>query len=161
MTAQDDAVRLWPKFLELEMATENDARLVSLVEYWTLGTQIYQTFGIDSEQPLSAEQISALRRHNINFDRIRADWTERFSVNRFVGNYPRKGVGLNYHFGRLYLHSHAFRGICDSEYNKRTEISLELDEICQTAVFSAISVIRSLVSDAETAEFWSSLPTVS
>ncbi len=43
-----------------------------------------------------------------------------------MGNYPRKGVGLHYHFAKLYLYSFAFRGIGKPGW-KTPDIALDID----------------------------------
>jgi hypothetical protein len=137
MTRQDDATRASAAFLKSEHAVEDDARLISQVQFWQVGGEIYETFGIDVERPLSAEMIEPLRRFSIKLDGIRADWSARFTRNEFVGNYPRKGVGLHYHFLKLYLTSMAFRGIGKQGF-KAPDVALDIDEIANSALLSAV-----------------------
>lgn len=158
LSQQDEAIRGSSQFLETENATEDDARLVSQVYFWSVGSSIFETFGVDSDKPLSASLISQLRRFSISLENIRADWTERFSRNQYVGNYPRKGVGLHYHFAKLYLYSHAFRGIGDPSFRQQ-DVALEIDELAHSAVLSASAILRSVVSDSEIQSYLDGLPT--
>lgn len=158
MTREDDAIRAASQFLETENAVEDDARLVSQVYFWSVGGDIYDTFGVDVERPLDLRMIEPLRRYGIRLDNIRADWTERFSFNKYVGNYPRKGVGLHYHFAKLYLYSMAFRGIGKPGF-KAADVALDIDEIANSAVLSATAILRAVVTDREIQSYLNGLPT--
>lgn len=158
MTRQDDAIRAAMQFLETEHAVEDDARLMSQVQFWSVASDIYGTFGVDVERPLDASMIEPLRRYSISLDRIRADWFQRFRLNEYVGDYPRKGVGLHCHFAKLYLYSMAFRGIGKPGF-KAPDVALDIDEIANSAVLSATSIIRAVVTDTEIQSFLNGLPT--
>ncbi|EME79188.1 uncharacterized protein MYCFIDRAFT_167080 [Pseudocercospora fijiensis CIRAD86] len=158
MTRQDDTIRAALQFLETEHAVEDDARLMSQVQFWSVGSEIYQTFGIDVDRPLDASSIDPIRRFSISLDRIRADWTQRFHHNRYVGNYPRKGVGLHYHFAKLYLYSMAFRGIGKPGF-KAPDVALDIDELANSAVLSATAILRAVVNDTEIQDHLNGLPT--
>ncbi|KAF7195295.1 Transcriptional activator of proteases prtT [Pseudocercospora fuligena] len=158
MTRQDDSIRAALQFLETEHAVEDDARLMSQVQFWSVGSEIYQTFGVDVDRPLDASSIDPIRRFSISLDRIRADWTQRFHHNRYVGNYPRKGVGLHYHFAKLYLYSMAFRGIGKPGF-KAPDVALDIDELANSAVLSATAILRAVVNDTEIQDHLNGLPT--
>ncbi|OAA66496.1 Transcription factor [Niveomyces insectorum RCEF 264] len=98
-------------FLLLPAATEDDARLVSQVELWCITSRVLGAFGFDVEVSLSPSLLSLMRRFAIDYDTWRADWNDRFGRHVRVGNYPRKGVKLHVNFAKLYLCSHAFRGL--------------------------------------------------
>ena len=102
--------------------------------------------------------IEALRRLSIRLDQIRADWTEKFTVNRYVGDYPKKGVGLHYHFARLYLFSAAFRGIKDHAY-KAPAIAMDVDELADSAIMSATAILRTVTTDRDIQSYLDGLPT--
>lgn len=158
MTATCEAVRANAQFLESEHAVEDDARLVSQVRFWQAGSEVFDAFGVDVEKPLDLSMVEPLRRFGIKFDNIRADWTERFARNQFVGNYPRKGVGLHYHFAKLYLYSHAFRGVGKRGF-KSPDVALDIDELANSALLSATAILRAVVSDAEIQGYLNGLPT--
>ena len=158
MTRHDDAIRAATQFLETANAVEDDARLISQVQFWAVGGNIYESFGVDVDRPLDLQMIEPLRRHAIKLDKIRADWTERFSYNQYVGNYPRKGVGMHYHFAKLYLYSLAFRGIGRPGF-KAPEVALDIDELANAALLSATSIVRAVVTDSEIQSFLNGLPT--
>lgn len=158
MTREDDAIRASLAFLTSKHAVEDDARLVSQVQFWSVGSKIYDTFGVDVEKPMTLSMIEQLRRFSIELDRIRADSMERFTCNPYVGNYPRKGVGLHYHFAKLYLSSLAFRGIGTPTF-KPLDVAVDIDEIAQSALLSATSILRSVVTDSEIQTYLNGLPT--
>lgn len=158
MTREDDAISACPQFLELEMCTQDDTRLISQVQFWMVGSEIYQVFGVDVDRPLNSTMIGSLRRLSIKLDKVRTDWTEAFSVNKYVGNYPKKGVGLHYQFARLYLSSMAFRGIGQSDF-KEPDIAMDIEEIANTAILSATTILRTVVSDTEIQSYLNGLPT--
>lgn len=157
MTRQDEAVRACTQFLETRNAVEDDVRLVSQVQFWRVGSDVYETFGVDVETPLGLGMIEPLRRYSIRWDNWRADWTESFTYNEYVGNYPRKGVGLHYHFAKLYLYSHGFRGIGKPGF-KAQNVALDIDEIANSALLSATAILRAVVSDAEIQSYLNGLP---
>ena len=102
------------EILLLPQATEDDARLVSQVELWGITSRVLETFGFDTELAPPQPLISRMRRFAIEYDTWRADWNDRFGRHVHVGNYPRKGVKLHVNFAKLYLCSHAFRGLTTS-----------------------------------------------
>lgn len=149
----DSASRL----LETEHATEDDARLISQVKEWSILGEVFDNFGVDVDTAIPPETMPHLRRYSIALDTWFADWYESFSENRRVGNYPQKGVGFHYHFAKLYLCSHAFRGVPAGEHATQC-FSPELEEIANAGILSAMSILRVIVSDAEFRSFMNGLP---
>ncbi|KAE8383627.1 hypothetical protein BDV26DRAFT_251337 [Aspergillus bertholletiae] len=160
MTRECESVRDARKFLDSNHATEDDARLVSQVLRWSICTNVYDTFGADVDRPLSDADIPQVRRFSIALDSLRAEWGDKFNRNAYVGNYPRKGVGIQYHFAKLYLCSHALRGAGSSHAKSRApDVALELEEIANSAVLSALSILRAVISDTEIQSYLNGLPT--
>lgn len=162
LTRQCEAVRSVRRFLEFPGSTQDDARLVSHVLRWSVLSDAVDSFGVDVNRPLGDEDLPALRRYNIAMDSLRAEWMERFTPHPLVGNYPRKGVALQYHFSRLYLCSHAFRGgagrAARNGGTQSSEVMMELDEVADGAVRSAMSILRSVSADEEMQSFFDGLP---
>ncbi|KAG8407456.1 hypothetical protein J3459_018488 [Metarhizium acridum] len=134
------------KLLETEHAVEDDVRLVSQVKIWSIYSDIFNCFGTETGKPVSPSQLPQLRRFAIALDTWYADWRERFSPNEKVGNYPAKGVGLHFNFAKLYLCSHAFRGLHTSP---SPTLVPELEEVANTAVICATSILGGLNTDKE------------
>lgn len=157
MTGEYEAVRVAEKFLDCAFAVEDDARLISQVVIWSTTSRVFETFGTDTSQEIPTAMISQLQRFNISLDTWRADWSERFQPNDHVGNYPRKGVGLHYHFAKLYLCSHAFRGTPKGS-NAFHSMPQDLTEIAETAIVSATCILRTLNKDREIQSHLNGLP---
>lgn len=145
------------RLLETEHATEDDARLISQVKEWSVLAQVFDTFGVDVETAIAPQTIPQLRRYSIALDTWFADWQGSFQENRQVGNYPAKGVGFHFQFAKLYLCSHAFRGVPAAE-NAAQYFTPELEEIANTGVLSAMSILRVIASDDEFRSFLNGLP---
>ncbi|KAF3020362.1 hypothetical protein E8E15_003245 [Penicillium rubens] len=145
------------RLLETKHATEDDARLISQVKEWSILGRVFDNFGVDVDTPIAPQTLPQLRRCSISLDTWFADWNDSFKVNRNVGNYPQKGVGFHFHFAKLYLCSHAFRGVPSSE-SAPQYMSPELEEIANAGVLSAMSILRVIVNDAEFRSFMNGLP---
>ncbi|KAF5009678.1 hypothetical protein FDECE_4124 [Fusarium decemcellulare] len=158
LTRECETIRNARRFLDCEHATEDDARLVSQVLRWSLCSNIFDTFGVHSDRPLSDAEVPHLRRFNLALDSLRAEWADSFSPNPHVGNYPRKGVSLQYHFAKLYLCSHAFRGAELTTSSRAPDAALGLEEVTSSAVYSASSIIRNVLTDTEMQAHLDGLP---
>ncbi|CAI7581006.1 unnamed protein product [Penicillium glandicola] len=145
------------RILETEHATEDDARLISQVKEWSILARVFDTFGVDVDTPIAPQTLPQLRRYSIYLDTWFADWSETFKVNRNVGNYPQKGVAFHFHFAKLYLCSHAFRGVPILESSPQY-MSPELEDIANSGVLSAMSILRMIICDAEFRSFMNGLP---
>jgi hypothetical protein len=157
LTGEYEAVLAAGEFLTSKFAIEDDARLISQVELWSVSRNVFTTFGTDIDLPVPSHLMGKLQRFGLEMQQIRIKWTESFKPHAHIGNYPRKGVGLHYHFAKLYLCSHAFRGI-STRGIAGIEMSLEMREIADAAVLSATSILRSINSDTEFQSFMSDLP---
>ena len=157
MARTDESIRAAHKVLKCKHAGEDDARLISQVKLWAIATYVLDEFGFDVDRPISLESISNLRRFSIDVDTWRADWSECFSLNAHVGDYPRKGVGLHYHFAKLYLCAHAFRGAPVSSHSAY-QLTPELEEVAQAALQSAKAILRTIIMDEEMQSHLNGLP---
>lgn len=144
------------QFLETEHATEDDIRLVTQVKIWSVYGEIFDCFGTNITKPLRLSQIPPLRRFAIALDSWHADWRDKFGPNNRVGNYPAKGVGLHFYFAKLYLYSHAFRGLHNDPSS--TVMLPELEETANAAVLAAMSILGIINSDTEMQSYLNGLP---
>ena len=159
----DESIQSASQILRTEHATEDDSRLVSQLAIWSISSAVYETFGVDVDTPISHDVLPKTRRFMIALDTWRADWNERFNRNAYVSDYPRKGVGMHFNFAKLYLCSHAFRGMT---YHGRTrnsaspsyELHPDMEEIAQAAVHSAQSILRAIVDDPEVQSHLNGVP---
>lgn len=143
--------------MRCEYANEDDSRLLSQVEIWSISTKVYYTVGIDIDEPIPESSIPHLQRLSISLDTWRADWIERFTSRDVIGQYPRKGVRLHYHFAKLYLCSHAFRGAQDPD-TTAFAITPELEELANAAVNHSTAILRTIIDDPEFQSFLNGLP---
>ena len=157
MARTDESILAAQRVLKCKHAGEDDARLISQVKLWSIATYVLDDFGFDVDRPISQDLIPNLRRFSIALDTWRADWSDSFNLNPHVGDYPRKGVGLHYHFAKLYLCSHAFRGAPVSSHSSY-QLSPELEEIAQLAVQSAKTILRTIITDEEMQSHLNGLP---
>nr|GFD61363.1 hypothetical protein [Tanacetum cinerariifolium] len=65
---------------------------------------------------------------------------------------------LHYHFAKLYLYSHVFRGIGEPGFMS-ADIALDIDELGHAALLSATAIIRAVTNDAEIQGYLNGLPT--
>lgn len=159
MTRECEAVRNVRRFLDSVHATEDDSRLASQVLRWSMCSNILDTFGVDVDRPLSDTEIPLIQKFGAALDTLRAEWAERFRPSSHVGNYPKKGVALQYHFAKLYLYSHAFRGAGPSQAKSRSpEATMELEEATNSAFLAALSILRTVVLDPEIQSHLDGLP---
>ncbi|KIX03321.1 uncharacterized protein Z518_06873 [Rhinocladiella mackenziei CBS 650.93] len=157
LTRDFSAITPLSEFLKSEFATEDDARLVSQVEIWSISNRVFDQFSLDPEAHLSDQLLPQLRRLGIALDTWRADWNERFHVNECVGNYPRKGVGLHYHFAKLFLCSHVFRRAPPAE-GEHSQLEPDLEEFAAVAIHAATSILQVTVVDHEIQSYLHGLP---
>ncbi|OAA75569.1 Transcription factor [Akanthomyces lecanii RCEF 1005] len=155
LTRESTSTRAAMKLLETENATEDDVRLVTQVKLWSIYGEISDCFGTETRNPLSSTQLIQLRRFGIKLDTWYADWKDRFGPNERVGNYPAKGVGLHFYFAKLYLCSHAFRGL---EGVSSQTLLPDQEEVANSAIFSATSILNILISDVEMQKYLNGLP---
>ncbi|CAK7218501.1 hypothetical protein SEUCBS140593_003568 [Sporothrix eucalyptigena] len=164
MTREFTALIAPRAFLELDHETspdlhDSDERLVSQVELWSILSRVYDTFGINTELPVLTHLVPELRRFSLALESWRMESSERLattSKNRQqdVGI----DVGMHFHFAKLYLCAHAFRGVSSISAEMVT-VPPETEEFADAAVYSAHSVLRSLVSSREMQAHLARLPT--
>ncbi|KAH8888002.1 hypothetical protein GQ53DRAFT_725202 [Thozetella sp. PMI_491] len=143
-------------FLDLEHATEDDVRLVAQVELWSIVSRIYDTFGVNTDIPIPQSLLSEFRRLGISLETWRADYSDKLAFSRHIGNYPKLGVSLHFHFARLYLCTHAFRGASGSE---TISVPAEMEEFADAAVYSAGFILRATATNEEIQSLLNGLPT--
>jgi hypothetical protein len=176
MTGEHEAVRLTARFMESPFIVESDTRLISQVQIWSITGQLYETFGSDSSQSLNLSAVPQLRRFGGALDAWRSDWKDRFRKSKHVGNYPQKGVDLHYHFAKLYLGSHAFRGVtkatsgsdsCQSPSSggvltpsslTSSNVPNGMVDTAQSAILSATHILCSINTDTDWYSYLKDLP---
>jgi hypothetical protein len=143
-------------FLNSSFATEKDARLISQVEIWSTNGRVFDTFGVDPEMAISDKLLPQIRRLNIALDTWRADWSDRLCHTAATDNPLNVDIALHFHFAKLYLCSHVFRGTQPETESHHS--SSEMDEFANLAVYSASSILRLVITDEEIHSLLRNLP---
>lgn len=142
-------------FLKSPHICEDDRRLASQLELWSISYRTYRTFGLDTESALPQTYMGDFRRICIALDTWRVDWEEKFAQD--TGNYVKHGIGLHFDFAKLYLCSHAYRGLLNGQ-NATSASDLGLEEFAANAVNAAESILKTITSSAEIQTLLRSLP---
>jgi hypothetical protein len=152
--SHSDVIIAWRSFLSSKHAHEDDARLASQVQVWKIYSRVQEKFGLNVEAQLAAETLPQLRSFIAELDSYRDEWNESYSHHAHIGNYPNKGLTLHYHFAKLYVCSHIFRGRAAIVFGMVSE----LDEIVNISVMSATSILTLLTSDEDIRFYLDGLP---
>ncbi|KAH7024876.1 uncharacterized protein B0I36DRAFT_164751 [Microdochium trichocladiopsis] len=183
LTRECEAIKNVRRFLsQCPLASRNadDRRLVSHVLRWTVWTETFDLFGQNVDVALTDAQIQTAKRLGHALDTIRIELGETHGPDDHVGNYPRKGAIMQYHFAKLFLCSHAFRshesggcggpqqqqqsgtgsGYSNSNGNSNSsDVQVDVYELASSAVLAASCILRTLTSDPEVQSFLNGLPT--
>ena len=166
LTRECAAIRDVRRFLDCRYANHDDARLVSHVLRWTVWTDIFDSVGQSSvDCALSSTQVQTVKRLGNLLDTLRLEWVDKLGHDDHVGNYPWKGASMQHHFAKLYLCSHAFRGVyTDNNINHGVEravadMDVDVYELASSAVLAATCILRTVNSDHEVQSFLNGLPT--
>ncbi|KAF2492258.1 hypothetical protein BU16DRAFT_467169 [Lophium mytilinum] len=141
MSRECDSIRSASRFLATKHACEDDARLVSQINIWRISSSVFETFGVDVEKPISLDHLPKIHRLMISLDTWRADWSESLKTHALIGDYSQIGVGLHFHFAKVFLCSLAFRGVTSDSH----DLHPDMEEIANAAVVSAKSILRTII----------------
>ncbi|KAI1083111.1 hypothetical protein F5B20DRAFT_577494 [Whalleya microplaca] len=140
----DSAIKGHEVFLQASLSNDDDKRLVSQVALLNIIYKIRDLFGPDTGDPVPQVYLMQIS----SFSRQLDQWVGHWSVHlaeghEHVGRFPRKGVLLHYHFAKLHLYSHVFRGL-----NNATIPTHFLDS-ATAAVNAATSIVDLLIADPD------------
>lgn len=99
-------------FVEKNFTTPSDRRLISQVSLFVILSKAYEVFGLEPDRVMVSDDLSVLQ-HTRFTDQTRSwrdHWRDLLLEDKFVGNYPAKGVLLHHGFSELVLNSLALRG---------------------------------------------------
>ncbi|KAI1345270.1 hypothetical protein F5Y15DRAFT_22552 [Xylariaceae sp. FL0016] len=139
---EDAAIQGWEAFLHAPVSDDEDRRLVSQVALLNIIHKIRDLFGPDSGEAVPQVYLMQIA----GFSRQLDQWVGHWSValvekHQHIGEFPRKGVLLHYHFAKLHLYSHVFRGL------KSAPIPAYFLDAAAQAVSAATSIINLLITD--------------
>lgn len=167
MIREDDTIRGWRAYLESPHASQSDIRISSQVALMTLLGQIREFFGVDASKPIPRGAMPHINTFSHHLDKWLAHWSSKLckfpsvaslsltqmiklisvDPNEHIGNFPSKGILLHYHFGKLHLYSHVFRGLKSGDLIEH--IPSYFKDAASTAVSHATTILELLLGDAD------------
>lgn len=99
-------------FVNSSSTTPSDRRLISQVSLFVVMSKAYEIFGLEPDRVMNSDDASILTHMKFTEEtrNWRDHWRNALSVDKFIGNYPAKGVMLHHGFSELVLNSLALRG---------------------------------------------------
>jgi hypothetical protein len=165
MIREDDTIRGWRDYLESPHASQSDVRISSQVALMMLLSQIRECFGVDATKAVPRAIIPHINTFSHHLDKWLAHWSSKLSgfsfpfsntypmlttdpgANEHIGNFPSKGILLHYHFGKLHLFSHVFRGLKSGDHVE--PIPTYFKDTASAAVSHATTILELLLNDAD------------
>lgn len=139
-------------YLEMEHAnTPDDFCLVAQVELWTILSRVFDTFGVNTDMAIPTEKMVDFRRFNIALESWRIDTNEKITSDADTKSID---VTLHSYFAKLYLYTHAFRGVTIT-----SAVPHDMEEFADSAVYTAQSLLRWLASSPDLQSHLRGLPT--
>ncbi|ATY64284.1 fungal specific transcription [Cordyceps militaris] len=133
-------------FLQRPDATQSDYRLHSQVGIFIILSRVFHAFGPDRSRMIGNDEFEALRRFDADMGFWRDRWKDKLQPNKYVSQYPAKGVFLHYHFARLLLFSICLRGLRPSGVYA---MSPERRQFVNKAIASATAALDLILNDPD------------
>lgn len=152
MTREFTALIAPSAYLEMEHAnTPDDFRLVAQVELWSILSRVFDTFGVNTDLQIPTNIMSEFRRLSVSLETWRIDTYDKVAMDSDTQSLD---IGLHSYFAKLYLFTHAFRGVTIT-----SAVPIEMEEFADAAVYTAHSFLRSLVANNDLQTHLQGLPT--
>lgn len=170
----DASMQSWEAFLQSPVSGDQDRRLLSQVALLSILGSIRELFGPDKGQPIPRAYLHQIAHFNKQLDHWINHWSMTLSGElaytsiwtqscghreseaktiltlpdqyNHIGRFPRKGALLHYHFAKLHLYSHIFRGLSGD-----SPIPHYLLDCTAAAVSAATSTIDFILTDPDVA----------
>ncbi|KAK5105286.1 hypothetical protein LTS08_001562 [Lithohypha guttulata] len=99
-------------FVNSTSTTPSDRRLISQVGLFVVMSKAYEIFGLEPDRMMGSDDASLLTHMKFTDDtrHWRDHWRNALSIDKYIGDYPAKGVMLHHGFSELVLNSLALRG---------------------------------------------------
>ncbi|KAH7361936.1 hypothetical protein B0T11DRAFT_226252 [Plectosphaerella cucumerina] len=144
---EDPSMQGWESFLQSPVASDEDRRLLSQVALLSILGSIRELFGPDKGQPVPRAYLHQIGHFNKQLDHWINHWSATLQDQyHHIGRFPRKGALLHYHFAKLHLYSHIFRGLSGDQ-----PIPHYFLDCTAAAVAAAISTIDFILTDPDIA----------
>ncbi|KAF4468374.1 Zn 2cys6 transcription factor [Fusarium albosuccineum] len=110
----------------------------------TIIHKIRELFGADADQPIPVVFLTQINNFSRQLDQWVGHWTSTFpEYQENFGTFPRKGALFHFQFAKLYLFSHIFRGLGDSE------IPMAFMDAAHGATAAATSIINMIITEPD------------
>ncbi|OAA78279.1 Zn(2)-C6 fungal-type DNA-binding domain protein [Akanthomyces lecanii RCEF 1005] len=144
--AENPTITCHEHFLQRPDATQADFRLHSQVGIFIILSRVFHAFGPDRSRMIGNDEFEALRRFDADMGFWRDRWKDKLQPNKYVSQYPAKGVFLHYHFARLLLFSICLRGLRPSGVYA---MSPERRQFVNKAIASATAALDLTLNDPD------------
>ncbi|OQE14086.1 hypothetical protein PENSTE_c039G10236 [Penicillium steckii] len=101
----------WETFLAQEDTTDSDVRITSQVALLVIMSQVRELLGSDQESRIPQSLSNQIIHYSRQLDRWFTKFSALFKPDPYIGDFPKCGLQLHYHFGKLYLGHQVFKGL--------------------------------------------------
>lgn len=101
----------WETFLAREDTTDSDVRIISQVALLVIMSQVRDLLGSDQEARVPQSLSNQILHYSRQLDRWFTKFSALFKPDPYIGDFPKCGLQLHYHFGKLYLGHQVFKGL--------------------------------------------------
>ncbi|KAK7457565.1 hypothetical protein CaCOL14_001415 [Colletotrichum acutatum] len=145
------SVEGWRKYLRSVPSSSTDVRLSSQLELLSILEKVTYMFGSNDDSRISGRFRKELDEFDLEVDRWHNLWAARYrtqrDIERQIGAFPRKNLRLHYHFAKLFIGSHVFRGLSSNPVDD--PIPIEFHALALGTVESARSTIQLISNDPD------------
>jgi hypothetical protein len=141
---EDSTILGCEAFHKSPLATDDDRRVVSQVALLNIIHNIHNLFGPDTGEPVPQIYLMQIADFSRQLDQWLGRWSSALiEYHKSIGTFPRKGVLIHFHFAKLHLYSHVFRGLQNSS------IPSHFLDCVNQGIHSATAIVNLLVTDAD------------
>ncbi|CAG8922768.1 unnamed protein product [Penicillium salamii] len=101
----------WETFLAREDTTDSDVRIISQVALLVIMSQVRDLLGSDQGTRVPQSLSNQIIHYSRQLDRWFTKFSSIFKPDPYIGDFPKRGLQLHYHFGKLYLGHQVFKGL--------------------------------------------------
>jgi hypothetical protein len=101
----------WETLLTRDDATDCDVRIISQVALLVIMSQVRDLLGSDQETRVPQSLSNQISHYSRQLDRWFTKFSALFKPDPYIGDFPKRGLRLHYHFGKLYLGHQVFKGL--------------------------------------------------
>ncbi|KAJ5747026.1 uncharacterized protein N7511_008722 [Penicillium nucicola] len=98
-------------FLSRENTTDCDVRIISQVSLLVIMSQVRDLLGSDQETRVPQSLSNQIIHYSRQLDRWFTKFSALFKPDPRIGDFPKRGLQMHYHFGKLYLGHQVFKGL--------------------------------------------------